>query len=223
MPTQAQIDDEILFWLGQQEREHMMLMVLGVQEPNIRAEALKLHQTYEAAAARQDTRTLLTLTGPSQALKRAAQQAATTGWIGFLYPGLYGHMIDEVDYALKRAAGQMTPRDATCFWAKERAELAIVTAKLLDPSETEMTKTAMQHHVNLRDLQNACRRPSMDGLSTRALLQAVTALDRFEEGDVPRAKNIIPPMLAAHELREGRRAEAILAAMSRTPTTPGSG
>lgn len=210
MPTQQQIEDEVLFWLGQQEKEHLYFMMLGVVEPAIRNEAVRLFQAYEEASQKRDVRTLLALAPASQALKQSAMQAASERWIGWLYPSLYQHMIQEIDFALLQTRRDLSPREIACFWAKERSDVGIVVAKLFDPVEAQLSAQAMRYHVQLRDLYAACRRPSMGNLSAN-VLQATSALNRMLEAtDFLQIKNIIHPMLNQHEIREGQRAETTL-------------
>lgn len=213
-----QIEDEIFFWLGQQEREHMFFMVLGTQEAMLRSEATRLLQAYEDAAQRRDARALLALAPSSQALKQNAFQAASQQWVGWLYPSIYEHMISEINYALARIHRDVSVREITCFWAKERSDVAITTAKLLDPIETQLTMQGMRHHALLRDLYAACRRPSMGNLSAN-VYQATAALDGYlESSELAKAKKVIHPMLAQHELREGKRGETVLQTLYLSPT-----
>ena len=214
MTTPAIIQDEALFWLGQQDQEHMVFMVLGIEEAGIRNEARRLAAAYEAAAGARDMRQLLAIAQPSQALKRRALDASRAGWVGWLYPSLIDHMIYEIDHALDRMRRPLDPRAATCFWAREREGAAAVTAKLLDPVETVAAAEATRHAAALRDLAAACRRPSMGDLS-RSVLGATNALARYVDRTVAaRPASILNPLLVQHETREGQRSEAQLAAIA---------
>lgn len=217
MLTQAQIDDEILFWLGQQEREHMFFLVLGLQDPALQTEATRLLRAYEEAAHRRDVRALLVLAPSSQALKKAVLQAAQERWVGWLYPSFVEHMMEEIDYALARTRRDLLPRDITCFWAKERSETASTAAKWLDSTETQLTTQALRHPPILRGIFAACRKPSTWAVPLNAL-QAMTSLERtnaslnrlLESTGLAKSKNIIHPLWMQHELREGQRAQATM-------------
>ena len=217
MLTQAQIDDEILFWLGQQEREHMLFLAMGIQDPALHAEATRLLRAYEEAAQRRDIRGLLALAPSSQALKKAVLQAAKERWVGWLYPSFVEHMMEEIDYALARTRRDLLPRDIACFWAKERSETAGVVAKWLDPTETQLATQALRHPPILRGIFAACRKPSTWAVPLNAI-QAMTSLERtnaslnrlLESPELAKSKNIIHPLWMQHELREGQRAQMVL-------------
>lgn len=223
MPTPARARDEALFWLGQQDREHAGFLVLGTPDPGVRAEASRVMQAYEQAAAAGDVRALVEIARASQALKRAALALRREGWIGSLYPSLIEHMIEEVDHALATMSREVSLRDAACFWARERSGAAAVLGKLLDPSETALSAHAMRHSAVLRNLHAGCRRPSIwtEWTAPSKLVAAIADFDRFTASLLAsNPASILDPLLAQHEMREGQRARQLLAESLQRPGAP---
>ena len=219
MVTLEQARDEALFWLAQQDREHLLLTALGVELGSVRQEAARLASAYEAAGAAGDVRQLISIAKASQAVKRAALEGARAGWVGWLYPSLLEHMIEEVDHALLRMHRTVDPRDTVAFWAKERSSAAGAAARYLDPSVGGAATKLYNYHAQLRDLHAAARRPSAGNVAQN-VLNFTQPLDQFLQQSMREGiQTIAPPMLLAHELREGALAEAMLADVA-GQTTP---
>lgn len=216
MLTPQQIEDEIFFWLGQQEKEHMLFMMQGLQDIPLQHEAARLFRLYEDADKKRSAPALLGLVGASQALKQAAFQASSERWIGWLMPLFYEHMIQEIAYAMARIKRDVLPRDVTSFWAKERSDASILTAKGLDPTETKLSLQAMRNHALLRDLSVASRRMSHGNLAAN-VFQATTMLNGLlDSAELAKAKKIVHPLLIQHEVREGKKAEVVLQSLMHT-------
>lgn len=198
-----------MFWLGQQDREHMVLVAMGVHEAAIRAEAARLVTAYEAAAAAGDVSALVQIASHAQEVKRRALEAARKGWIGFLYPSLLEHMIEEIDQALLQIRRDVEPRHIVAFWSRERSGAAGAMTRLFDPAESGAASEALRYHAALRDLHAAAKKPSSGNIASSVLAFTVP-LDRFLLR-APDKQSIAHPMLVQHELREGLRAEQILA------------
>ena len=218
MPDPSFARDEALFWLGQQDREHMHFLFHGIEEPSIREEAARLAKAYEAAAKALDARQLLAVARPAQALKTRALEATRAGWTGSLYPSMIEHMWLEVDHAIARMSRPFTSREIAWFWVREREGVAHSVAKLLDPSEGAASAEGMRHAAALRDLGAACRRslhrPDV-GDPTLSVLGATAALARYvDKTTARRPASILHPAWLQHEAREGQRAEAQLLALS---------
>lgn len=221
-----QVRNDILFWLGDQDREHNLFLKLGI-DPNTRRdlynEASRLNEAYTRAAQAQNLEELVRLSGPSQALKTEAYNAAKAGWIGWLFPVFYDHIRREIDYALRRinpafggASRPISAQEEICFWTQIGAEHAVMAAHLLDPTESAAIHEAMKRYTNMKSLHDACRAqimPSMVALTERAARD----LDMFfappPAGQAP--KSVIHPVLQDHIIREGRRFIQTMEAINR--------
>ena len=220
MPTPQQIQNDILFWLGSQDREHMTFLNLGIDPSaagSLKTEAARLQAAYENAARTQNVQEMLRLSGPSQALKRAAYTESQKRWIGWLFPVFYDHIRREIDYALTRIQRPLSAQEEICFWTQIGAEHAVMAAHLLDPTEARAFQEAMNQYAKMDNLHKSCASqimPSMVALTERSARE----LNRFfTTAERANLKSVIHPTLAAHIVREGRR---FVQTMSRL--TPGS-
>ena len=216
MPTPEQIQDDILFWLGSQDREHMLFMKLGIDPGSagvLHAEAGRLHAAYENAARTQNIQELLRLSGPSQALKQMAYAESQRRWIGWLFPVFYDHIRREIDYALTRLQRPISVQEEICFWTQIGAEHAVMAAHLLDPTEQTAFRGAMQEYMKMDNLHKSCAAqmmPSMVALTERVAKE----LDMFfTTAEKAKFRSVIHPTLAAHIVREGRRFVQTMQAM----------
>lgn len=226
MPTPEQIRNDILFWLGNQDREHNLFLKLGI-DPNTRRdlynEASRLNTAYTTANNAGNLEELVRLSGPSQALKTEAYNAAKTGWIGWLFPVFYDHIRREIDFALTRINRPVSPQEEICFWTQIGAEHAVMAAHLLDPTESAAIHEAMTRYTNMKSLHDACRAqiiPSMVALTERAAKE----LDTFFTGAaIAKPQSVIHPVLQDHIIREGRRFVQTMEAINRPAITTTSG
>lgn len=222
--TPQQVQDEALFWLGSQDREHMLFLKLGMDPAasnGMQAEASRLHAAYEDANRRRDISALLALSTPSQALKRTAYDASRQKWIGWLFPLFYDHTRREIDYALTRihrgSQRPLSPQEEICFWTQIGAEHAAMTAQLLDPTEKLAMQLAMREYTKMDQLHTSCAgqiMPSLLALTTRSAKE----LDSFfTTAEKAKLKSVIHPVLVAHIVREGRRFVQTMQALSNGP------
>ena len=186
----------------------MLFLKLGMDPTasnGMQTEASRLHAAYEKAAQAGDTRALMNLSGPSQALKQAAYTTSQQKWIGWLFPVFYDHTRREIDYALTRIRRNLTPTEEICFWTQIGAEHAVMAAQLLDPTERAAINAAMQQYMKMENLHASCDAqvmPSLVALTERG----ASELDRFfTQAEQAKYKSVIHPVLAAHIVREGRR------------------
>ena len=208
MPTPQQIRDDILFWLGSQDREHMTFLNLGIDSGAagpLKAEAARLQTAYESAARTQNVQEMLRLAGPSQALKQRAYAESQQRWIGWLFPVFYDHVRREIDYALARIQRPLSVQEEVCFWTQIGAEHAVMAAHLLDPTEAQAFQEALNQYAKMDVLHKSCAAqvmPSMKALTERAARE----LDVFfTNTKMMNPKSVIHPVLQDHIIREGRR------------------
>ena len=202
-------EEDILFWLGDQDREHMLFIKLGIDPTSagarLHAEASRLHVAFENAARTQNLQELVRLSGPSQQLKRSAYALSQQQWIGWLFPIFYDHVRRETDYALTRIQRPLTPQEEICYWTQIGAEHASMAAHLLDPTELIPFQQAMAEYVKMDNLHKSCAAqvmPSMQALTERAARE----LDAFfTNTKQKKPKSVIHPVLQDHIIREGRR------------------
>lgn len=203
MPTPQQIRDDILFWLGSQEREHMLFMVAGLVDNNLKAQAQALYDAYTQAAQAGNTDQLVALASQSQALKRTALEASKTGWIGWLFPSFYEHIIYEIDYALARISRDLTPEEEACFWTKERAGDLAVSAHLLDPTEHKFIEEALKQEAKFAKLSSQCQNPLTASYVQMVRDAAIETDTLLATAATQKPKSVVHPILLEHVKREG--------------------
>ena len=218
MPTPEQVRNDILFWLGSQDREHMLFMKLGI-DPDTRKdlynEATRLHMAFTKAAQTGNIDELVRLSSPSQILKTEAFNASQKQWIGWLFPIFYDHIRREIDYAITKINRPVTPQEEICFWTQIGAEHAAMAAHLLDPTEKIAFQDAMARNAIMENIHSSCAAqimPSVVALTERAARD----LDNFFMSvQQTKPKSVIHPVLADHIIREGRRFVQTMEMMSR--------
>lgn len=221
MPTQQQIQNDVLFWLANQDKEHNLFFTLGFQDPLLRKEAQDLYDAYVKAGTNVDQ--LLAIAPRSQEFKRRAFAIAKQKWIGWIFPTFIDHTRREIDYALTRMTRDLTPQEETCFWTLIGAEHAAFAAHLLDPVEAGPIQEAMRNNAQLGQLHASCQNavmPSFVELSKRAALE----LDKYFSGlNLKTTESVIHPVLAAHVVREGRRFVETMNALQQRSLHPAYG
>ena len=206
MPTQEQIMNDINFWLGNQDREHMLFLQLGLQDAALKSEATQLLNAYTQAAQAGDTNALLNIAPRSQDLKtRCADRSNSGEWIGWLFPIFYEHIRREIDYALTRIQRDPTPQEEACFWTQIGAEHAIMAVQLLDPSEKEAQMLGFEEWMKLEKLHSQCTQQVMPAFVEMSRQAAVQLDNFFNTAKRAGVKSVIHPALADHIIREGQR------------------
>lgn len=204
-------NEEFAFW-GRQATEHMLFAHLGLEEPSLKAEAMRQHDRLAAAYEARDLQAFLPLLETAIETKQAVLDRLNSGeWLGWIYPLFLDHVLREERYFLARLHGAGTPAAESARWARFMAEHAMFAAHLLDPAEACAVAAAVQLGGALGGDANACARAC-----TRQFVvmteRHTRELNAFVAGMKPaRPKSIIHPVLGAHVLREGERGAAILA------------
>lgn len=215
------VDDEFRFWtlggggLPGQDNEHQVFLQLGlVGAPDLQRRAAAIKARYDALAPRAlDRDAVLAVVRDSQALKADAIARADAGWVGWLWPAFLRHIKFEVDYFLRRVAGQVSLQEEACAMARVNAEHAFMGAKLIDPAAAEAPafEAAMAAYRGLASDQAACA-SAVWPLAVDLTRRHAAELDRFNRAmDAPvRPRSVIHPVLGAHIVREGARSLAVL-------------
>ena len=197
MLTQAELDDEVRFWLNQ-DREHNLFYALGFQREDLRAEAMGLHDAYAEAQARDDLGAGLAILVRDQAYKLAAKARLDAGeWLGWLWPLFVDHIRREGDYFLGKLQGEMlSDTDECTTWLTFMAEHAAFAAHLLDPSEAVRIQQAITMLGTLNELWKACSTSLNDqllSLTTRSGQDLDAYVKNLGIGKPGGARSIGPP------------------------------
>lgn len=201
------MQDDFAFW-GNQATEHALFMHLGLEDPALKAEALRLYESmkaaYDAGPAGQEH--FLFLLGRSMEFKQRVLARLLQGeWLGWLYPLFVDHILREEAYFLAKLQGMLPPLEEAPTWLRFMREHAQFAAHLIDPTESAAIATAGQQAGQLARLEGGCAvtcSPQLLALSERQGRE----LDQFFSTMKPaNPKSIIHPALAAHVVREGRR------------------
>ncbi len=125
-------------------------------------------------------------------------------WQGWLYPAVLEHMEIELTYFERRIAGLVTPEEEVAVWKTLWAQDAGAVGHLLDPSETQKTREALDMADQIQGLSNltdviGAGQAQEAWLASRQIATAAT-------------RSILPVFLAEHEGRERARGLSILSA-----------
>lgn len=232
--TAQQIDNEVRFWLAQ-DREHMLFLELGFEDPILKNAARVLKHAYDLAFSHGDLNAAMHIVQASQALKRQALHAAErglNGWTGWLYPSLLEHMFLEMLMMQRSIApGGVSARETLCWVNHHNADVAALTAHLLDPSEAQLEAAARQQHQQLRTLEAAaCPTPGVTTLPVAPMAlpqlaqnttELARQLDAFSGSpQVAAALSVLNPLMVAHERREGQHALQHIQALTNDEAAP---
>ena len=210
MLTQAELDDEVRFWLNQ-DREHNLFYALGFQREDLRSEAMRLHDAYAEAQARDDLGAGLAILDHAQAYKLAAKARLDAGeWLGWIWPSFIQHTHDELAHmrAKVAAGGAASPREETCLIDRFQLEHLAFAAHLLDPGERHLDRVVTAAAIPALDAANRCAADTYETLRALSLRSAARIDQLFSAVVVakkPPPASIIHPALGAHVVREGRR------------------
>jgi hypothetical protein len=213
MTTPEVASDEIDFWVRQLS-EHALFLYLGIEEPNLKAEALKLHQKFEDFRTKFNGRpndialmnTVFPLLQQEREFKVRVLQALDAGkWIGWIFPLFVNHTILELDYLVDKLNGkQYSAEDELMFWNRINSEHAAFAAHLLDPAERELFLSADQASQKFFDIPTS----EME-MWVKLSITASEELDKFNKtarSAGPKAvKSVIHSVLLEHVIREGER------------------
>lgn len=204
--SQSQIEDEVRFWVLEQDREHQLFYRLGIQEPALKDEAARLHAAYEQAKANDDIALALRTLEASQAFKLRALAASRRAWIGWLFPLFYEHTHAELEvFRIRIAPGGIAPRGELCAVNRFNADHVAFAAHLLDPSEKPLIDAAGRIAVPAALAANQCASDSYQSLVVLSRQSAADVDGFFSAFNPAQHESVIHPALAAHVVREGRR------------------
>lgn len=194
--------DEFDFW-GHQITEHALFVALSLQDAALRKRAMDLHTALGQAYAACDLQTFLAHLSEFMTFKREGLALVKGGtWIGWGFPSMLRHMLDEEQFFVDKINGNITPQQEIAFWLKERLEENELAAHLIDPTEgVAITKLINGANQFARLGQQCLAQCDVNVIRGAGLAgQAMNAeLARM------RPQSVIPPQLQAHVEREGAR------------------
>jgi hypothetical protein len=199
--------NEIDFW-SRQLSEHALFLHLGLEDEKLREEARLLHESWEHLRSRVELKSNLPIVVSATNIlidfKEEVISRQRSTWVGWLLPLFIDHIRREAIYfrdALTRSVEEEKDLCSFIEFMKEHAEFA---AHLLDPSEQDKIAAARGAGQSFSTLHAGCFKATLPSLLTLSEKQG-KALDAFVTNDLPKAKSVIHPVLAAHVQREGRR------------------
>lgn len=200
------MESDLEFW-GQRVIEHALFCELLLTDPTLRAEALRHRAALEAAYLAKDQDKTLAALDPFMEYKKRALAAQKNGtWIGWAFPSLIQHMIEEEAFFRRSLAGPpLSPIEVLRFWLHERRTETEASAKLLDPTAKKAETLFAQTAARYAQLEAATNG------NAAATIAIPTANVAAEQNDVLRRSSpqsplsVIAPILNKHVLREGER------------------
>lgn len=143
-------------------------------------------------------------------------------WLGFGFPSVIDHYLLELDFYRAKLEEAITGErvisveDEIAFWTKIAADHAATIARLLDPKEREYYKQL--NHLNDQLFELGQSNDELDLFIQLSQQHQEELNDIFQDVYVGIENkdilSIIHPMLLAHIIREGKRAELALEQLS---------
>ena len=202
--------DDIEFW-SRQAGEHALFMALGLRDPVLKRRSEDLHKAWERfRAGPRPVPEALSLVAAGRDLKTEVHARLSRGeWLGWLWPLFIDHIRREEDYFAGALQGAKLDAVTECqVWLTFMAEHAAFAAHLLDPSEAERIRQAIEAQGKLGELYRACgsaMNQQLLSLTQRSGMDLDAYMNGLGVGKPGGAKSIIHPALAEHVVREGRR------------------
>ena len=204
------IANEIAFW-GKQISEHCLFMSLGLTDKNLKQKADRLHNSWEAfLRGPRRAGDAIPLVIATRDFKTHVLERLNAGeFLGWLFPLFIDHIRREGDYFLAALRGQKFDSCTEAqIWLTFAAEHAAFASHLLDPSEAEEIRRALELQSQLGALFHNCGGVVGEQFKTLTL-QSGQDLDAYFNslgiGKPDGVKSVIHPSLAAHVVAEGRR------------------
>lgn len=219
------IGDDVEFW-SRQLSEHALFLHLGLDDKELKRRAMNLHQAWEQfRRGPRPVQDAIRLVMELRDLKTEVHARLERGeWLGWLWPLFVDHVRREGDYFLGALQGtRLDPVTECQIWLTFMAEHAAFAAHLLDPSEANRIRQALEAQGQLGALFNACGQGVNDqllSLTQRSGMDLDAYVNALGVGKPGGAKSIIHPVLAEHVVREGRRFLQTMQALQREARTP---
>lgn len=201
-PSQLPLQDDIAFW-GRQMSEHALFLHLLLQDPQLRAEAMRLHQLWQQTMMQNAdiSRPLSELI----AFKQMVLGRLSRGeWLGWALPSFVQHILLEAEYFQRRLAAGTSAGQDLQTWLQIVKDHADVGPKLIDPKANAYADQARPLSEKLGQLQRRCNLRTIEHTCLVEADQAFEQANQWVQG-IPAGLNIVHPTLKAHILRENAR------------------
>lgn len=211
--NQVALPDDVAFW-SRQLAEHALFLHLMLQDPQLKAQALALHNLW--------MQTMLTggdISRPLSellAFKRMVLARLERGeWLGWALPSFVQHILLEGDYFQRRLQGGVNAGQDFQTWLEIVKGHADIGPKLIDPKAEGFAEQAKPLSQRVAQLQSRC---NVRTIEHQCLVDADQAIQQANAWvrNVPVGLNIVHPTLAAHILREHDRALLVTRTLSQS-------
>jgi hypothetical protein len=213
--------NEISFW-ARQMSEHALFNHLGLEDAELKKEALDIHKSLESFIAKfnkdpHDTKhmsEILPLLKKEREFQvKVLKTLSESKWIGWLFPLFENHLTFELDYFVDKLNGvPYSVEKELYFWNRINSEHAAFSSHLLDPSERKLSFQAQVLSDKFFNLP-----PADTDMMVYLSLKAGKELDVFYQKAKAHSssiKSIIHPSLLDHDKREGERSIQVLSALA---------
>lgn len=184
--------------------EHSLFIYLGIldidQECVIARENAKKWYRYWNSLKIKEKNNQILLEGLSRfrEFKMKILKLIRSKWVGYIFPSLLIHMIDELDYFQNIITNNQNSE--TTFWNKHNCEFMKLTQKMLDPSidflDNDFEKIK-KRFIILKNLDNYS--PETVDIS----IEFTKYIKEFIDIDIiPELKNVLVPAIIIHDSNE---------------------
>ncbi len=215
--------DETKFW-AHQLSEHALFLHLGLEDPQLKRQALDHYKKFEAFNKSLSDKTInqvLPLVKGLRAYQMNVINTLKSGkWIGWIFPSWAKHITGELDYFVDKLNNvPYSAEREVKFWDKVNSDHAALEAHLLDPKERDLSIQADAASQKIARIAADSEEAQFIKLS----LMASKELDAFNKqtGDGIKQNKIqstIHPMLLHHVMEEGKRSIEILSRLEKQNT-----
>lgn len=200
------LPDDIQFW-GNQMKEHALFLHLMLEQATLKKQALQLLRRWQAVMGGWD-KNLMGALDELMAFKiEILNRQKKKEWLGWVLPAFVEHILFEAQYFKARLAQSVTAQQDLTSMIRIVKEHALVAPKLLNPGQPQAEVAASTIATKLATLQSACSAQFGGACNSRHADLAMA--DDFFRNKAPATLNIVHPVLLAHIIREGKRAQQI--------------
>lgn len=221
-------ESDLVFW-SRQMSEHNLFLYLGLVDPLLKQQALRLHQQWEefrtglTPSVNITNRQLRQVNDLLRVTKEYQVNVLTNltdckpntdvrpAWLGWTYPSFLEHIIKELNYSNARInKNRIPPLHEVCFWNTINHEHALLAAHLNDPSERKLIELAYTIAKSIEEANNPESR-----MFIQLSIRYARELDQYSKDaknllNTNRLRTLIHPVLLTHIIREGIRGLGIL-------------
>src|SRR5512143_123332 len=234
------LNTDLTYWPTDLQQHCLFFQFAMVGDPTLPAQFGALYAQWAAYLATPQPRSVpaaIALTQQTNALCQSvyARQLqpttntgspGATGWLGWLYPSVTAHCIEEGQYFLDALNGvTLTPQQLRNIWLEWNADHAINISHFIDPQQFPQVATATGYHQTFIDEQTRANRQDV-GCDCKLAGQAIETgvnfnafLDSLHTGaGLPtEVLSVLIPLVVTHIKAETVAANQILALLGCRP------